>query len=173
MSTNRTRKFVTPSATKMKRHRRGELCSPRRSRTPKNVGFIGLQQSFYFTRPLDAASTLYRPQSFICRIWRMTSWTSFSFTSAPYLSWLFAGTGKMNRTQSKQKRHGVKPCLFVCVGTYLFYRAASSQVSSARVSLTAVFGMGTGVPSPSSAPTISQGFYTLAGVGKNNLLFFH
>ena len=40
-----------------------------------------------------------------------------------------------------------------CVGIYLFYRAASSQVSSARVSLTAVFGMGTGVPSPSSTPT--------------------
>ena len=41
-----------------------------------------------------------------------------------------------------------------CVGIYLFYQAASSQVSSARVSLTAVFGMGTGVPSPSSAPTM-------------------
>ena len=40
-----------------------------------------------------------------------------------------------------------------CVGIYLSYRAASSQVLSARVSLTAVFGMGTGVPSPSSAPT--------------------
>ena len=69
----------------------------------------------------------------------------------------------MNRNQSKQKRHGVKPCLFVCVGTYLFYQAASSQVSSARVSLTAVFGMGTGVPSPSSAPTIEMfaEFYSL------------
>ena len=41
-----------------------------------------------------------------------------------------------------------------CVGIYLSYRAASSQVLSARVSLTAVFGMGTGVPSPSSAPTM-------------------
>ena len=41
----------------------------------------------------------------------------------------------------------------VCVGAYLSYQAASSQVLSARVSLTAVFGMGTGVPSPSSAPT--------------------
>ena len=41
----------------------------------------------------------------------------------------------------------------VCVGAYLSSRAASSQVLSAQVSLTAVFGMGTGVPSPSSAPT--------------------
>lgn len=40
------------------------------------------------------------------------------------------------------------------VGIYLLSRAASSQVSSTRVSLTAVFGMGTGVPSPSSTPTI-------------------
>ena len=45
------------------------------------------------------------------------------------------------------------PCF--CVGTYLSSRAASSQVLSAPVSLTAVFGMGTGVPSPSSAPTSS------------------
>ena len=51
-----------------------------------------------------------------------------------------------------------------CVGTYLFYRAASSPVSSARVSLTAVFGMGTGVPSPSSAPTMLPRLHTLAGV---------
>ena len=36
---------------------------------------------------------------------------------------------------------------------YLFFRAVASQVFSARVSLTAVFGMGTGGPSPQSAPT--------------------
>ena len=49
------------------------------------------------------------------------------------------------------------------VGAYLSYQAASSQVFSAQVSLTAVFGMGTGVPSPSSAPTIEmfEGFYPL------------
>ena len=41
----------------------------------------------------------------------------------------------------------------ICVGAYLSSRAASSQVLSAQVSLTAVFGMGTGVPSPSSTPT--------------------
>ena len=42
------------------------------------------------------------------------------------------------------------------VGTYLFFQAASSQVFSAQASLTAVFGMGTGVPSPPLAPTISD-----------------
>ena len=42
----------------------------------------------------------------------------------------------------------------VCVGTYLFSRAAARQVSSAQVSLTSVFGMGTGGPSPQSAPTM-------------------
>ena len=36
---------------------------------------------------------------------------------------------------------------------YLFFQAVASQVFSARVSLTAVFGMGTGGPSPQSAPT--------------------
>ena len=37
---------------------------------------------------------------------------------------------------------------------YLSSQAVTSQVFSARVSLTAVFGMGTGGPSPQSAPTI-------------------
>ena len=36
---------------------------------------------------------------------------------------------------------------------HLFYRSVARQVSSARVSLTSVFGMGTGGPSPQSAPT--------------------
>ena len=40
------------------------------------------------------------------------------------------------------------------VGIDLFSRAASSQVSSARMSLTTVFGMGTGGPSPSLTPTM-------------------
>ena len=51
------------------------------------------------------------------------------------------------------------PCVawgvFYCVGVFLSSRAASSQVLSAPVSLTTVFGMGTGVPSPSSTPTSS------------------
>ena len=47
-----------------------------------------------------------------------------------------------------------------CVGIVLFSRAASSQVSSALVSLTSVFGMGTGGPSPLQIPTMVhlQGF---------------
>ena len=46
--------------------------------------------------------------------------------------------------------------LFVlfCVGIALFSRAASSQVFSALMSLTSVFGMGTGGPSPPMTPTI-------------------
>ena len=36
---------------------------------------------------------------------------------------------------------------------YLFSRFVSKQVSSAQVSLTSVFGMGTGGPSPQSTPT--------------------
>ena len=40
------------------------------------------------------------------------------------------------------------------VGTDLSSRVASNQVLSARVSLTSVFGMGTGGPSPLITPTI-------------------
>ena len=39
------------------------------------------------------------------------------------------------------------------VGISLFFRAVTSQVSSAPLSLTSVFGMGTGGPSASSTPT--------------------
>ena len=37
-------------------------------------------------------------------------------------------------------------------GIYLFSQAVSSQLSSAQVSLTSVFGMGTGGTSPSLTP---------------------
>ncbi len=43
---------------------------------------------------------------------------------------------------------------FCCVGIFLFSRAVASQVSSAPMSLTTVFGMGTGGPSSSSTPTV-------------------
>src|SRR5699024_859096 len=39
-------------------------------------------------------------------------------------------------------------------GIYLFSQAVSSQLSSAQVSLTSVFGMGTGGTSPSSTPAV-------------------
>ena len=48
-----------------------------------------------------------------------------------------------------------------CVGIYLFSRAASRRVSSAQASLTSVFGMGTGGPSPQSTPTIYAVFWQL------------
>ena len=40
------------------------------------------------------------------------------------------------------------------VGIFLFSRAVTSQLSSALLSLTSVFGMGTGGPSASSTPTL-------------------
>ena len=46
--------------------------------------------------------------------------------------------------------------LFLCVGVDLFSRPVARQVSSAQVSLTAVFGMGTGGPSPLKTPTASE-----------------
>ena len=62
-----------------------------------------------------------------------------------------------------EKRDHPERMISLCVGIYLSYRAASSQVLSARVSLTAVFGMGTGVPSPSSAPTMLPRLNYLSG----------
>ena len=43
-------------------------------------------------------------------------------------------------------------------GIYLFSQAVSSQLSSAQVSLTSVFGMGTGGASPSSTPHAFHSF---------------
>ena len=48
-----------------------------------------------------------------------------------------------------------------CVGIDLSSRAVSSQVFSARVSLTSVFGMGTGGPSPSLTPTFPGELFIL------------
>ena len=48
---------------------------------------------------------------------------------------------------------------------YLFSRFVSKQVFSARVSLTSVFGMGTGGPSPQSTPTY---FFLKEKVSKKN-----
>ena len=44
---------------------------------------------------------------------------------------------------------------------YLFSRSVTRQVFSAEVSLTSVFGMGTGGPSPQSTPTIDLSGCTL------------
>ena len=58
-------------------------------------------------------------------------------------------------------------CL-ACVGVFLFFQIVTNQVSSALLSLTSVFGMGTGGPSASSTPTLygSLSPYIL------NILFF-
>ena len=50
---------------------------------------------------------------------------------------------------------------YINVGVFLFSQAASSQLSSALLSLTSVFGMGTGGPSASSTPTYLYLFYFL------------
>ena len=47
-------------------------------------------------------------------------------------------------------------CFLREAGIYLFSQAVSSQLSSAQVSLTSVFGMGTGGTSPSSTPAIQM-----------------
>lgn len=54
------------------------------------------------------------------------------------------------------------------VGVFLFFQIVTNQVSSALLSLTSVFGMGTGGPSASSTPTLygSSSPYIL------NILFF-
>ena len=46
---------------------------------------------------------------------------------------------------------------------YLSFRAVTRKVLSAQMSLTSVFGMGTGVPSPQSTPTI----YLSSGLPEN------
>ena len=54
----------------------------------------------------------------------------------------------------KQKTPDSRRCTeFILCWHYLFSRSVSRQVSSAQVSLTSVFGMGTGGPSPQSTPT--------------------
>ena len=54
---------------------------------------------------------------------------------------------------------------YINVGVFLFSQAASSQLSSALLSLTSVFGMGTGGPSASSTPTIYLHIFTFPGLG--------
>src|SRR5699024_10642914 len=55
----------------------------------------------------------------------------------------------LSRISKKRTSEEVR---FLC-WRYLFSRPVSRQVSSAQVSLTSVFGMGTGGPSPQSTPT--------------------
>ena len=53
---------------------------------------------------------------------------------------------------------------------YLFSRAVTRQVSSAQMSLTSVFGMGTGGPSSQSIPTRMDGIWPIFLYVKEHLL---
>ena len=55
---------------------------------------------------------------------------------------------------AKNPRGNILEGFFRDAGIYLFSQAVSSQLSSAQVSLTSVFGMGTGGTSPSSTPAV-------------------
>ena len=69
------------------------------------------------------------------------------------------GTGGPSRQSTPTaKKKPDQPQVSLC-WHYLFSRSVTRQVSSAHVSLTSVFGMGTGGPSHQSAPTIQD--YTL------------
>ena len=64
--------------------------------------------------------------------------------------------------------------LITQVGDYLFSRAVSSELSSAQVSLTSVFGMGTGGTSPSLTPTdltgsVYHNWSTLSSVSQKDV----
>ena len=52
-----------------------------------------------------------------------------------------------SRHKKVKKKKRIKRCVFKDVGVDLSSREAALQVFSARVSLTTVFGMGTGGPS--------------------------
>ena len=67
----------------------------------------------------------------------------------------------------KQKRQ--PKWLSLLCWRYLFFRPVSRQVSSAQVSLTSVFGMGTGGPSLQSTPTY---FFLKEKVSKKNSTLF-
>ena len=70
----------------------------------------------------------------------------------PATSWLTV----MRSTDWAMEEYSAKHLIrcFACVGISLSFRAVTSQVFSAPLSLTSVFGMGTGGPSASSTPTI-------------------
>ena len=62
-----------------------------------------------------------------------------------------AGTFSANHKSAKKKLH---PFGWSLCWRYLFSQPVARQLSSAQMSLTSVFGMGTGGPSSQSTPTI-------------------
>ena len=82
-------------------------------------------------------------------------------------------TPKQARARLARRRRKKQPPYWATafsVGENLFFRAVTSQVSSAPASLTSVFGMGTGGPSRQSTPTIL--FYRLSRRLNNNTTAF-
>ena len=75
----------------------------RRTKLATSTHFNGVRLSFQAARcGFEVVQTV----RFVCRIPRMASSTPFSRISAPYLSWLFAGTGTIhtNRNTSHNLR---------------------------------------------------------------------
>ena len=66
---------------------------------------------------------------------------------------LFYNCHHKAKNENKKNTHPIGQMPLSSVGVDLFSRAAARQVSSARMSLTTVFGMGTGGPSSSLTPT--------------------
>ncbi len=89
---------------------------------------------------------------------RSTSYSPFcidTILSVPFRALYAQYVAKISEADQTRKNalRISSEAFFVQVGDYLFSRAVSSELSSAQVSLTSVFGMGTGGTSPSSTPT--------------------
>ena len=72
------------------------------------------------------------------------------------LTYWYRGSSVIVRRHSRQKKPRLLARLFVLCWYYLSSRQVTLQVLSAQMSLTAVFGMGTGGPSSQSTPTMSD-----------------
>ena len=73
-----------------------------------------------------------------------------------YLYFIFRITPTIDKEpiKNRKRKNPSESDGFHYVGISLFFRAVTSQVFSAPLSLTSVFGMGTGGPSASSTPTV-------------------
>ena len=74
--------------------------------------------------------------------------------------WVPPGACRKSDTLKKPPRFTPQGFRLREAGIYLFSQAVSSQLSSAQVSLTSVFGMGTGGASPSSTPAVQALHFT-------------
>ena len=71
----------------------------------------------------------------------------------PVTPWLTVRCSTDWATEEYENTAGMNCCVLLSVGTYLSSRAVAHRVLSTQTSLSTVFGMGTGGPSPPSAPT--------------------